>query len=356
TPGGARTPTGGATPGTPGAATAARLGARLGEQAGEGGRRRPDTLFTETARTEEGVLPAVQPGLVVAGYLATRGAAPGGPGAEPAAPRSTADSRPYGLPGGLGTVDPAHQAALEQRIPRQPDGAPVPHPDPAGRWPEALNGGGPREAGRANNGVDVALSAVDTLAGLPVCAAPRLPDGPAGERGGRDRAERELGTRFCDLGDGPGALARLAEALLRSGPGAQAVLLTLDGFGRSHTWNAVNHGDRVTYLDHQSGRSAAEPLYAADHGLWAIALDDRCHPLDLDALPGAAARTAADPAPASTEPTGPEAAAPEAAAPAATAPVRPAPERPAADPAPPEPAPPRSRLTVHRTTAGSPRR
>ncbi|MFD9128874.1 toxin glutamine deamidase domain-containing protein, partial [Kitasatospora sp. NPDC059571] len=244
---------------------------------------------------------------------------------------------------------PVHQAELERRVPRTADGATVPYGDPAaGTWAEALNGGGHREAGRANNCVDVALSAVDTLAGLPVCAAPRLPDGPAGERGGRDRAERELGTRFRDLGDGAGALARLAEVLLRSGPGAQAVLLTLDAFGRSHSWNAVNHGDRLAYLDPQTGRVAGEPLYPADHGLWAIAVDERCRPLDLGeapaALPAAAPSTAV-PEPAPTPEPAPAAASVPEPVPAAVA-----------DPRPAEPAPPRSRLTVHRTAAGSTRR
>ncbi|MFE7492731.1 toxin glutamine deamidase domain-containing protein, partial [Kitasatospora sp. NPDC057541] len=199
--------------------------------------------------------------------------------------RTIADSRPTGLPGGLAPVDPEHQREIERRAPRDADGLPVRHPDPAaGGWTEVVNDGGYREPGRANNSLEIALSAVDTFTGRPTCAAPRVPtEGDAGERGGRDRAERELGAPFRDLGDGDRAFVRLAGALRRAGHGAQAVLLTLDGFGRPHAWNAVNHRDTVTYLDHQAGRRDQAPLHPADHGLWAVALGPEGRPLDLPA-------------------------------------------------------------------------
>ncbi|WP_316523080.1 toxin glutamine deamidase domain-containing protein [Kitasatospora brasiliensis] len=196
-------------------------------------------------------------------------------------PRSIADSRPYGLPGGLAPVDPEHQAELERRAPRDEDGLPVRHPDPAaGGWAEAVNDGGYREPGRANNSLEIALSAVECYTGRPTCAAPRIPtEGDAGERGGRDRAERELGAPFRDLGDGGRAFDRLADDLRRAGHGSQAVLLTLDAYGRPHAWNAVNHQDTVTYLDHQLARQAPTPLHPATHGLWAIALTPEGRPL-----------------------------------------------------------------------------
>ncbi|MFJ9840788.1 toxin glutamine deamidase domain-containing protein [Kitasatospora sp. NPDC101155] len=199
--------------------------------------------------------------------------------------RTIADSRPYGLPGGLGPVDPQHQAELERRIPRDEDDLPARHPDPAvGAWTEAVNAGGYREPGRANNSLEIALSAVDTYTGRPTCAAPRIPtEGDAGERGGRDRAERELGAPFRDLGDGGRAFTRLADELRRAGHGAQAVLLTLDAYGRPHAWNAVNHRDTVTYLDHQLARHSPTPLHPATQGLWAIALTPEGRPLDLAA-------------------------------------------------------------------------
>ncbi|MFE4977808.1 toxin glutamine deamidase domain-containing protein [Kitasatospora sp. NPDC056651] len=211
---------------------------------------------------------------------ARRGAQPDDPAARL---RSIADSRPYGLPGGLAPVDPEHQAELERRVPRDEGGLPARHPDPAvGGWAEAVNDGGYREPGRANNSLEIALSAVECYTGRPTCAAPRVPtEGDAGERGGRDRAERELGAPFRDLGDGGPAFDRLADDLRRAGHGSQAVLLTLDAYGRPHAWNAVNHQDTVTYLDHQLARQSAAPLHPAAHGLWAIALTPEGRPLDL---------------------------------------------------------------------------
>lgn len=268
------------------------------------------------------------------GRRGTAGAA--GPGAPLPA---TAGSRPYGLPGGLGPVDLADQAELVRRLPHTGNGVPVPHPDPrAGDWTEAMNGGGHRCPGRGNNSLDIALSAVDTFAGRPTCAAPRLPDGPAGERGGRDRAERELGTRFRDLGDGAGALGKLSEVLRRSGPGCQAVLLTVDEYGRSHAWNAVNHGGKVTYLDHLTGRQSSGPLHGADHGLWAIAVDQDCRPIDLSGAQLPLAAPAVLPVPEPAE-----------AAEAAEAEAAEAAEATVAEPtAAPAPEAARTRLTVHR--------
>ncbi|BAJ29199.1 MULTISPECIES: toxin glutamine deamidase domain-containing protein [Kitasatospora] len=296
-------------------------------------------LRRQSGTDEQGV--PVHPGQASAAWLLIANGRRGGQlGPLPAAERerTLADSRPYGLPGGLGPVDPAHQAEAVRRTP-------VPAPDPmVGEWIEVLNGGGPAQSGRANNCVDVALSAVDTLGGVPTCAAPRLPDGPAGERGGRDRAELELGTRFLDLGDGADAHGRLGQALLAHGTGTRAVLLTVDGFGRSHTWNAVNHKGVLSYLDHQTGYAAATPLYPADHGLWAIAVDAADRPIDLTApLPATVAVPAAAQAPA------PE---PEPEPALVGAPAGEAGEAGAGD-APDEPAPPRSRLTIHRTTTGS---
>ncbi|MFD0348028.1 toxin glutamine deamidase domain-containing protein [Kitasatospora aburaviensis] len=222
--------------------------------------------------------------------------------------RTIADSRPYGLPGGLGPVDPEHQREIERRAPRDGEGLALRHPDPAaGGWAEVVNDGGHREPGRPNNSLEIALSAVETFTGRPTCAAPRIPtEGDAGERGGRDRAERELGAPFRDLGDGGPAFGRLADELKRAGHGSQAVLLTLDGFGRPHAWNAVNHKDAVTYLDHQVGRRGGAPLHDAVGGLWAIALDPDGRPLDLTgrrsgALPAPAPAAAPEPV-ASTAP------------------------------------------------------
>ncbi|MER7580025.1 toxin glutamine deamidase domain-containing protein [Kitasatospora sp. NPDC097691] len=254
---------------------------------------RPEPHHTDTRRRDSATAaadPALAWGAVpvaTAHAMALQLALRARHGARPDDPavrlRSIADSRPYGRPGGLGPVDPEHQAELERRAPRDGEGLPVRHPHPAvGGWAEAVNDGGYREPGRANNSLEIALSAVECYTGRPTCAAPRIPtEGDASERGGRDRAERELGAPFRDLGDSGRAFDRLADDLRRAGHGSQAVLLTLDAYGRPHAWNAVNHRDTVTYLDHQLARQARTPLHPATHGLWAIALSPEGRPLDL---------------------------------------------------------------------------
>ncbi|AUY51166.1 toxin glutamine deamidase domain-containing protein [Streptomyces sp. CB01881] len=248
-------------------------------------RRRPDGSPAEGGTGLAWAAVPVATAHAMALQLALRARRGAGPEEHVVRLRTIADSRPYGLPGGLAPVDPEHQRETERRAPRDAEGLPLRHPDPAaGGWAEVVNDGGHRGPGRANNSLEIALSAVDTFTGRPTCAAPRIPtEGDAGERGGRDRAERELGAPFRDLGDGGTAVGRLADELRRAGHGSQAVLLTLDGFGRPHAWNAVNHKDTVTYLDHQVGRQGPDPLHDCAHGLWAIALDPDGRPLDLAA-------------------------------------------------------------------------
>ncbi|MEV0535669.1 toxin glutamine deamidase domain-containing protein [Kitasatospora sp. NPDC050463] len=248
-------------------------------------RRRPDGPPAEGGNTLAWAAVPVATAHALALQLARRALRGSGPEEHAVRLRTIADSRPYGLPGGLAPVDPEHQREVERRAPRDGDGLPVRHPDPAaGGWAEVVNADGPQAPGRANSSLEIALSAVDTFTGRPTCAAPRIPtEGDAGERGGRDRAERELGAPFRDLGDGEPAFGRLTGELRRAGHGAQAVLITLDGFGRPHAWNAVNHQDTVSYLDHQVGRRGEDPLHDAGRGLWAIALDPDGRPLDLAA-------------------------------------------------------------------------
>ncbi|MGW4382288.1 toxin glutamine deamidase domain-containing protein [Kitasatospora sp. NPDC004531] len=188
-------------------------------------------------------------------------------------PDSLADSRPYDTPGGLDRPDPQHQADLESRVPRNPDGTPQRHPDPNGDWPGAVNGDGHRAPGRDNNCLDVALSTADTYSGRPTAAAPRNDSGPDGERGGRDRAESQLGAPFRDMGDGDPAFRRVEEQLRNDGHGSQAVIITQDGNGRAHAWNVVNHDGRITYLDNQTGQRSDRPLHNGDNGVFAITLD-----------------------------------------------------------------------------------
>ncbi|WP_407917192.1 toxin glutamine deamidase domain-containing protein [Kitasatospora sp. NE20-6] len=201
----------------------------------------------------------------------------------PAHERPLSESRPHDTPGGLAPVDPRHQQELESRIPKNPDGTPQRHPDPAGDWPGAVNGDGHRTPGRDNNCLDVALSSADTYSGNPTAAAPRTDDGTGdGEHGGRDRAERQLGAPFRDLGNGDQAFHRLEDQLRQSGHGSQAVIVTQDAHGRAHAWNVVNHNGKITYLDNQTGARSDKPLHNGDHGVWAIPLDSDRRPLTPD--------------------------------------------------------------------------
>ncbi|MFB7665033.1 toxin glutamine deamidase domain-containing protein [Kitasatospora sp. NPDC056138] len=198
----------------------------------------------------------------------------------PAHDRPLSDSRPHDTPGGLAPVEPHHQHELESRIPRNPDGTPQRHPDPHGDWPGAVNGDGHRQPGRNNNCLDVALSTADTYSGHPTAAAPRSHDGSdAGEHGGRDRAEHQLGAPFRDLGNGKQAYHHLEDQLHKSGHGSQAVIITQDAHGRAHAWNAVNHNGKITYLDNQTGARSDHPIHDGKHGVWAIPLDPNRHPL-----------------------------------------------------------------------------
>lgn len=202
------------------------------------------------------------------------------------------DSRPYDQPGGVDGPDHADQQHLENSVPRDDNGDPVRHPDPAaGDWTRAINGQDPHAPGRNNNCVDVALSTVDTYSGNPTAAARRIPeldaDGNPSDRGeakGRDRIENALGAQFNDLGNGRDAYDRLEDILCRSGHGSQSVIITSDAHGRFHAWNAVNHKGGITYLDAQTGRTANSPLHSGDKGVFAL-------PLDPDRRPTAPANT-----------------------------------------------------------------
>ncbi|WP_073816234.1 toxin glutamine deamidase domain-containing protein [Kitasatospora sp. CB01950] len=163
-------------------------------------------------------------------------------------------------------------------MPRNPDGTPQRHPDPNGDWPGAVNGDGHRAPGRDNNCLDVALSTADTYSGNPTAAAPRRDGGPEGERGGRDRAENQLGAPFRDMGNGDPAFRRVEDQLRNDGHGSQAVIITQDADGRAHAWNVVNHDGKITYLDNQTGQRSDKPLHNGDHGVFAITLDPDRHP------------------------------------------------------------------------------
>ncbi|WP_138909449.1 toxin glutamine deamidase domain-containing protein, partial [Streptomyces chryseus] len=197
---------------------------------------------------------------------------------------ATRDSTP---PGGVTDPTRAEQDALENSVPRDENGDPTRPPDPAdGPWVQNINGDGPDAPGRNNNCVDTALSTVDTYSGNPTAAGARTPDPDAngnpsdrGEKGGRDRIENALGTRFSDMGNGRDAFNRLENTLQQSGHGSQAVIITQDANGRAHAWNAVNHNGKITYIDAQTGQQSSKPLHRGDNGVFAIPLDSDRRPV-----------------------------------------------------------------------------
>ncbi|MFI7416946.1 toxin glutamine deamidase domain-containing protein [Nonomuraea sp. NPDC049684] len=196
-------------------------------------------------------------------------------------PPRLADSRPYGLPGGLAQPDPQVERELRQAL--EPG---VRFPDPRGTWVRLINGGGPADDPfRASNAADCALAVLSTWHGEPATAAPRLPeyDGIGrplltGEKGGAARIERWTGQRFQYAGQGRHAYPMIARRLLEAGHGASAVIVVRWPGGGSHVWNAVNSGSEVIWIDAQRGHMSVEPPYATVTGVFCMILDRQGRP------------------------------------------------------------------------------
>ncbi|AUG76708.1 hypothetical protein CFP65_1834 [Kitasatospora sp. MMS16-BH015] len=208
--------------------------------------------------------------------------------------RPAIEDRPLGEEGGLEKPSVEDEERVKLAVPKNPDGTAQRHPDPwEGDWHTVINGDkrlnplDQLKPGRNNNCVDATLALLDTFDGHPTPAAARTPEfdehgnpSDLGELGGRDRIERNLGAKFSDLGDGPDAFNRLEDTLRGSGHGSKAAIMTIDENGRSHTWVAVNHNDRITYLDGQTGGREDKPLRNGDSGaVFAIPLDPNRKPV-----------------------------------------------------------------------------
>ncbi|MFD7640876.1 toxin glutamine deamidase domain-containing protein [Kitasatospora sp. NPDC059795] len=208
------------------------------------------------------------------------------------------DGRPFDVEGGLKRPSEHDLKQLQDAVPHNADGSPQRHPDPmAGDWVKKLNGDGPGKPGRANNCADAALSVVDTYDGRPTVAAPRVEDNSVGEKGSRDRIEQSLGGKFESLGKGPAGHEKLAQTLIDSGPGSQAVIISRDGDGRLHAWNAMNHDGKVVYVDGQMGRTSDKPLYPGEGGLFAVPLTPDRAPLHPSGPPTGDSNRQAGPRP-----------------------------------------------------------
>lgn len=192
--------------------------------------------------------------------------------------RPLSDERPYGEPEGLVPPEPAHQLALDDAVPRDPEtGRPEVHPDPRVRsWVGKVNDGGPTVLGRSENCADVGLSFLSTWFGRPEVAAATV-EGADLEHGSTARQEQALRSTFSYRGTGASGLDDIAVTLREAGHGsATLIIITSPTFrGRAHTWNAVNHNDAIVWVDAQANAvSATGPIYRAGIGdVWSITLD-----------------------------------------------------------------------------------
>ncbi|MFI9840204.1 toxin glutamine deamidase domain-containing protein [Nonomuraea sp. NPDC051941] len=191
-------------------------------------------------------------------------------------PSRLADSRPYGMPGGLAQPDPQVEQDLAEAL-RPGDR----FPDPRGTWVRLINGGGPADDPfRASNAADCALAVLSTWHGEPAAAAPRFPEYDrigrpllTGEEGSLARIERWVGQRFQCAGQGRHAYPMIARRLRDAGHGAAAAIVVRWPGGGSHAWNAVNYDGEVIWIDAQRGHMSVEPAYMTVTGVFCVVLD-----------------------------------------------------------------------------------
>lgn len=199
----------------------------------------------------------------------------------PRRPPRLADSRPYGVPGGLAQPDPQVERDLAEAL--RPG---TRFPDPRGTWVRLVNGGGPADDPfRSSNAADCALAVLSTWHGEPATAAPRLPEYDrigrpvlTGEQGSVARIERWAGHRLQYAGQGRHAYPLIARRLLDAGHGAAAVIVVRWPGGGTHAWNAVNFDGEVIWIDAQRGHMAVEPPYRTVTGVFCVILDRRGRP------------------------------------------------------------------------------
>ncbi|MEV0379006.1 toxin glutamine deamidase domain-containing protein [Nonomuraea sp. NPDC050643] len=197
---------------------------------------------------------------------------------RPERPPRLADSRPYGVRGGLAQPDPQVEQDLADALRSS-----TRFPDPRGTWVRLINGGGPADDPfRATNAADCALAVLSTWHGEPAAAAPRLPEYDrigrpvlTGEQGSVARIERWVGGRLQYAGQGRHAYPLIARRLIEAGHGAGAVIVVRWPGGGSHAWNAVNAGGEVIWIDAQRGHMSVEPPYRTVTGVFCVILDRR---------------------------------------------------------------------------------
>lgn len=194
-------------------------------------------------------------------------------------------------PGGLGPVAPDDQSALENAVPRNPDGTPQRFPDPFGPWSGLQNDGGNEVPGRGNNCADCSRSFLETWRGNPQVSAPRTLDldehgnydGYTPEDDGNENQIRWSGAphTYAGTGDDPYTAARIEYDLLQAGHGSSAIVQVdwPNGDG-GHAFNAVNHNGSIVWIDPQLGEVSHDPLHIVNAArVFHIPMDPDGNPL-----------------------------------------------------------------------------
>ncbi|TQS43828.1 toxin glutamine deamidase domain-containing protein [Cryptosporangium phraense] len=200
----------------------------------------------------------------------------------------------------------SEHVALEQVLPRNPDGSFITAPEPTPDWLRRLNGVGLHaDNSRAQNCVDATLAFVDAfLHGRPRVAVPRIVDAHRsgttrlplrGEPTGRQRLERALDGRlqtvFQQASDvqSPAeayairtAFETISDQLRTAGHGALAVLVTGWQDGNARTWAAVDHRGSTRWVDPQLGTVSDTPVPAEwIRSLEVLMVDGSARPVPL---------------------------------------------------------------------------
>ncbi|MBT8224295.1 MAG: hypothetical protein HKP61_00700 [Dactylosporangium sp.] len=194
------------------------------------------------------------------------------------------------------------QQALEQVLPHDSRGRPVPHPDPrTGRWVRLVNGFGIAEEGRCNNCSEAARAFLACWYGTPTVAS-SVASGLLAEPDALGRDQAHFGAEYTHEGTGVQAYGAVINRLELAGHGAAAVIVTqwtAEVGGGVHTWNAVNHNGGIVFVDAQAGTVTTDGPIHPDGvaNVWSIVLDAAGHPAGPDATAGSAS---AEPVPATT--------------------------------------------------------
>ncbi|WP_280235524.1 toxin glutamine deamidase domain-containing protein [Nocardia cyriacigeorgica] len=219
-------------------------------------------------------------------------------------PRRPLDEvRPFEQPGGLRPVEPEFQQAVENAVPRGPDGEPLVHPPVSHPWVDEVNDGGPwADSGRGINCVDATRAGLSTFYGEPHAAAARMletdefgrPDW-AGEIDGISNMEEWAGARYSHAGSGDDGLDEAIQQVADAGPGSTAAVLVewapsdppqIDPYtGQpsdpgSHQLALINDNGRLLWVDFQS-RTITDyfPFTAPVGDVWAITMDPDRNPV-----------------------------------------------------------------------------